>query len=342
MINIPLSLICIFSLIKALPQKEAPHSLDASPQFDFSGAILFALSMGLVVFALMEVPQLGWQNPVFYISIALTVILMSLFIVIEKKVASPVLAIALLKRKTFLCSNLICFLAQGCALGMVFWVLWMQYSLGFSPIHAALYLLPAAMPYCVTSRISGSLVDKYGLHLPVRLGAILFLIGNAWILYGVIEKSHSNLVGGMLLFGCGWGLIVPGGVLGAMGSLSRREHGQGSGILNTMRQLGGAVGFAMMGMVVNSIDLSRIHHYISSVSDWSHLSSNSINHLLLAGYNHSLKIEPIKNIELLLSYLRASYDQAFIGGMLVSITFAVIILISSLFIDNRVEVACDR
>ena len=85
----------------------------------------------------------------------------------------------------------------------------------------------------------------------------------------------------MIIFGSGWGFLIPCSILTVMRSVTHKEHGMGSGVLNTLRQLGGALGLAIIGSVIVSIDNFKLIHLIQTHSQWSHLHLQQVNHLLI-------------------------------------------------------------
>ena len=200
-------------------------------------------------------------------------------------------------------------------MSIVFWALWLQHSLGFSALLTGFALLPAAVPYIITSKIGGTLLDRYSPRLPLIIGTITFFIGLLWITICAPFANYYLFLVGMLFFGAGWGMIRPCGILSAINSVPPAHKSMASGILNTLRQFGAGLGFAIIYAVISTSYNYMLKKIISS------------NHLSISVHKESTLIALHTNNPVythLISTLRHSYTISFTFGMIAACVFALL------------------
>lgn len=319
-INLPIAAICIYFTLLSVPE-DVPKEKHES--FDVTGLLLFIISLGSIIVALMEGPEWDWFSSPVIILFLVSFVGFILFSFVELKTRMPLIQLHLFSNKIFLAGNVILFCTQACAIAMVFWVLWLQYSKGLTPLIAGLILLPAGIPYIITSRLGGGWLDRKGPKLPLCTGASLLLLGNIGIVIAVISNSYIWLFLSMVIYGCGWGLIIPCGILTVMGSVTHEQHGTASGVLNTMRQAGGALGLAVVGAVITSYEHSKISHFLATTIQEPHITFQQVNSLL-AGSKQSVTFLSPAKITTLKEAAKIIYSHGFAYGMVASSLFALI------------------
>ena len=247
--NVPICLFCFYFAISACKKHcHSPHFVLADKVGLFYYLIFL---MGFIVF-LMEGSTLGWISSYILMALIISAIFFILFIYHEKRHSQPLIELSLFKNKIFCTGVIILFFNYACVTSMVFWPLWLEQVLSYSPLLAGIALLPVGMPYIVTSRLGGALYDRYGARLPLLIGSSLFLFGLLEMALAVMSLQYLWFMIGMLLIGLGWGFVRPCAILLSLNSVDPSQKSMATGVISTMRQLGAAVGFALVYAVIST------------------------------------------------------------------------------------------
>jgi len=224
------------------------RATDLARRFDFTGAISITASLMLLVFALTRGPTVGWTSAQVIGSFVGSALLMVAFIVTESRSRSPLVPLGIFKRRTLTGANVIGFLLGVAIFGMFFLIsLYMQEILGFSAIKAGLGYLTLALAVVVTSGISQALVTRVGVKPVLAVGMTLIAAGQAYLTQISVNGSYfTDLFPGFILVGVGMGCCFVPISIAALSGATSREAGLQSGLINTMQQIGGAVGLAIL------------------------------------------------------------------------------------------------
>nr|WP_277922068.1 MFS transporter [Coxiella burnetii] len=314
-LNVPICLVCFYFAISACNKDSHPvnHAF-----LDKLGLLIYLFAMTGLIFFLMEGPTLGWTNPAILISLISSLLFFTLFVYHEKRQRQPLIEMALFKNKEFFASVLILFGNYACITIMAFWALWIEQVLGYSPLMTGVALLPAGVPYILTSRIGGALYDRYGPRLPLLIGSILFLVGLIEMALVATSLQYLWFLVGMLLVGLGWGFVRPCAILSSLHSVAAPQKSMATGVISTMRQLGAAVGFALVYAVISTYQhfslLSIIQRYQLN------LSTSQLNYLM----THSHQPHPLTYLIPLVNTVRT---RGFSLGLLVISSLALLNLV---------------
>jgi EmrB/QacA subfamily drug resistance transporter len=251
LVNLPVGIALTVLTLRALPEsrERAPRPADPAGLLAFGGAC-FALTFGLI-----RGNAEGWGSPAIAGSLAAAAVLLAAFVVIERRVAAPMLAPELFRIPPFTGTAVVAF-AQSVALYPLFLFLavYFQEVLEFSATGTGLRLLPLTLVLFVVAPLSGRLTSRVPLRLPLVAG--LVLIGLSLLLMrGLTDASEwTELLPGLLVGGVAIGTISPALAAAMVGVLSVERSGVASGINNTFRQLGIAVGIAGLGAIFTAGD----------------------------------------------------------------------------------------
>lgn len=289
-LNVPICLACLYFAITACNKDEnkSDHWLA-----DKSGLVIYLAAIIGLIFPLMEGVNYSWTNPFVVASILGSLFLFALFAWHEKYQREPLIEIDLFKNKIFSASIMILFGNYACVTTIVFWALWLQQVLGYSALKAGIALLPAGIPYIITSKVGGALYDRHGARLPLMIGSIFFLAGFMEMTLVLRFMEYKWFMIGMLLMGIGWGFVRPCAILSALNSVPPSHKSMATGMISTMRQLGAAVGFAATYAVISTTQYMLLRFIISSYKlDISVQQLNSI--ITHASSNqHLMKLLPM-------------------------------------------------
>ncbi len=248
-INVPVGVIGIVStliLVRESRDTTAEQRLDVPGLFT-SGAAMFFL-----IFGLIESNKHGWGSALILGCFAASAALLAVFIVFESRERLPMLDLGLFRDRTFVGANSVGLLTMCSLFGFIFFMsIYVQNIRGYSPIRAGALFLVSTVAMTVAAPISGKLADRIGPRLPITLGLALFgvsLVGLSIQLDATVRIW--TLFPLMIVGGLGFGLVLPPATTTVVASVRREKSGVASGMMQAMRQLGGALGIAIAGAIV--------------------------------------------------------------------------------------------
>ena len=154
LVNVPIALLAIAITLRATPPLEPAPG--AERDLDLPGVVTFALSVGALVFGLSQAPDAGWGDPVTWAPLAVGVLLVPVFVAIERRTANPMIDFGLLRHLNFLAANISQFLAGMVELGLGFLTpFFLLLVVGISPAAAGVALIPATIPIILAGPLAG-------------------------------------------------------------------------------------------------------------------------------------------------------------------------------------------
>ncbi|QSP95658.1 DHA2 family efflux MFS transporter permease subunit [Marinobacter salinisoli] len=245
---VPVTLLGIFMAWRFLP---LPVSRPAPYRFDLTGLVLLGTTMGLSLDTLNRVQSLSGQEPRVLLGGLVAALLLTAFVVHERRTGHPLVNMTLLRKPVFLCANLGA-LALGLALfGSTYLIpLFVQTALGFSATEAGLLLLPAGVVLGITFPIAGRLADRQSARRLVIVGIALFACSAVLFALSGLELAFAWLALWAVLGRIGIGFMLPALSTGALNPLPPELLGAGSSTINFTRQLGGAFGVNMVALTI--------------------------------------------------------------------------------------------
>ena len=246
LVNLPIGALLIWLTMRSLPEsrQQRPRRLD------LAGMATFAATCFLATYGLIRGNEDGWSSPPIVVSLAGAVALIAVFLVVERRATAPMLPLSLFRVPAFTGTALVAF-AQSVALYplFLFLAIYLQNGLGLSPTETGLRLLPLTLVLFVVAPVSGRLTGRWPLRVPLTAG--LVLIGAGLLLMRSIDASSdwTALLPGLLVGGLAIGVISPALAAAMVSVLPVERSGLASGINNTFRQLGIAIGIAGLGAI---------------------------------------------------------------------------------------------
>ncbi|WP_410661176.1 MFS transporter [Amycolatopsis sp. lyj-112] len=248
LLPVPIAIAAFVAAVKLIPT----YVPETGKGYDFPGAITGAAGSLLLVFAVVEAPEIGWAAPRTLISFALALALLATFVIIEKRSKHPLLRLGILRSGPLARANLGGATFFGAYIGFQFVVmLYLQTVLGWSALQTALGFLPAAVIVAFGSPRIEPLIDRLGTPRTILAGVVAHVIGYALFLR--IDESSSyagSVLPSMILLGVGFMLAFSSLNIQATNGISDNEQGLAGGLLNTSIQVGGAIGLAVVTAVL--------------------------------------------------------------------------------------------
>lgn len=263
-INAP---ICLAGIILTLRLKQLHIPNTLPKKFDIAGQIAWMFAITLLITAVIEWSKLGFNNPLIYGSLLLGAVSFIVFLAVEHKVNAPMLPLNLFHSISFNVLLMLGAILNGFYYGTVFILsLYLQNVLHYPPLIAGLAFLPLTAGFVISNLLSGNIINRYGLRIPILIGLTLFAIGFAGLFTAGLHTSYRQLSVPFLLISLGMGLAVPSMTTGILSSVNKSLSGTASAALNTVRQAAGAIGVAIFGAIAAGGSLAILHTITISVT----------------------------------------------------------------------------
>jgi EmrB/QacA subfamily drug resistance transporter len=261
LVNVPVVVVAL-----VLGQLFVPTSRDpAAPPIDVPGALLSIAGLVVLVWAIIEGPG-GWTDPEILGAFALAAVLLGTFILWERWTRFPMLDVGFFRNPRFSAASGAIMLTFFAMFGSLFLLTqFLQSILGYTPLEAGIRLLPMAGVMIVLSPLSAKVVERIGSKIVVASGLSIAAIGLIIASRLTPGASYPEVLASLVVLAAGMALVMPPATESIMGSLPPAKAGVGSAVNDTTRQVGGALGVAVLGSVMSSTYGPRVSDAISGL-----------------------------------------------------------------------------
>jgi EmrB/QacA subfamily drug resistance transporter len=251
-INVPIGIAASVLALRYIAESKAEG---AKRHFDVAGAITVTLGLVLLVFGIVRADEDGWGSTRVLGSVGAGIVLVLTFLAIEGRfAAAPLMPLRILRSRILSAANVVIFLLGGAMFGMWYFVsLYLQQVLGYSPIEAGLAFSPMTLSIMAGSTVASRLAGRIGVQPLIVAG--MAAQGAGLLLFARVSPTGSYLADVLapsLLVAGGMGIAFVPLTIAAMGGVRPHEAGLASGLLNTSRQMGGALGLAILASVATA------------------------------------------------------------------------------------------
>ena len=255
LVNVPFALLTVPFALRWLPDSRRP----GVPPLDFPGVVLSTLALTGLVFALIEGVDTGWTAPAVLAAAATAIAAGVSFLATELRRRQPLFDVRVLKRRRTAAGAVAILSAYIATLGMLFLVpQHVQYVQGGSASAAGLELAPFGLGLGLSASASGRLVARYGSRAVLLVGLLTAATGFVPLLFLSADSSPALVLLGVGVFGCGLGLMAPPATAVIMNDVGTAKAGDGAAVNQLSRQVGGALGVAIVGSVFAAIYAAEI------------------------------------------------------------------------------------
>jgi EmrB/QacA subfamily drug resistance transporter len=257
LVNLPVSVAAVV-LCRVALRADGPR---LAGRFDLTGTATFTVAAAALTLAVIRANDVGWGSVQTWGLLVLSALALAAFVLVERRSAEPMLDLSLLRNRSFagilIASLLVNFAAFA---AFTYTSIWLQSVIGLSPLEAGLAGLPVSVFSVVVSGLAGA--KLHGRSPRAIIGGGMLLIGLGGLVCALMVDASSSwpaLIAGYSIIGVGVGLTMPTLASSAMGAVAPQRGGMAAGAITTARQLGFAIGIAVLGTVF----ASRAQHYLA-------------------------------------------------------------------------------
>lgn len=248
-INVPIGLVAVVLTTRFVPESKAPRAR----RLDVPGQLLVMTVLATVTFGIIEGPGIGWSSPVILGVFAAGGVSLVALLRVESRRAEPLLDLTFFTSVPFSAATLIAVCGFAALAGFLFLnALYLQTVRGYTPLTAGLLTLPLAGMMAVLPPLSGRIVAGRGTRIPLLLAGI-GLTASGLVLVGVgPDTPMARVIVAYVLFGAGFGMLNAPITTTAVSGMPVSQAGTAAAVASTSRQVGSALGVAVLGSLVTS------------------------------------------------------------------------------------------
>jgi EmrB/QacA subfamily drug resistance transporter len=257
-LNVPIGAAALLLAPRIVPESRLDT---ARRRYDPFGAVTVTGGLSLLVYAVSTAPQTGWGTARTVSLLAVSVVLLAAFLVIETRLQAPLLPLRIFRLKTLAGANAVSMLLGGSFFAFIFiGTLYMQQVLGYSALKAGLAWLAASLTSVAFAGLSQALVTRGSAKLVMAAGMAMIGGGILWATQVPVHGTFwGSLAGPFIVVGLGTAFAFIPVSIAALAGVAEPEAGLASGLLNTTQQLGGAIGVAIASTIAATHATTLLH-----------------------------------------------------------------------------------
>jgi EmrB/QacA subfamily drug resistance transporter len=244
-----LAVLAFLAIAVAVPSTRAEEHVSLDP----GGTVLSALGVGGLVLGIIEGPEQGWFAPVTVGGLAVGTVALVGFVLWELRVDRPLLDPRLFKLRGFGTGATALFVMFLAMFGfMLVSLQFLQLILGYSPLTSAVAMLPQMVVMIPLSAVAATLAVRVGQRRMTAIGLLVGAVGMLWFTTLTAASTYWHFLVGMMLLSVGMGLAMTPATAAIVNSLPRAKQGVASAVNDTAREVGAALGVAVVGSALNT------------------------------------------------------------------------------------------
>jgi EmrB/QacA subfamily drug resistance transporter len=248
-VNVPVGLLALVLTWRFVPESRAEHPR----RIDAVGQVLVFAFLASLTYAIIEGPHRGWDSPLILSGFALAVVTVVAFAFYERRIAEPLITPHFFRSVPFSSATIIAVCAFASMAGFLFLnTLYLQNVRGFSPLYAGVCTVPIAAAAMVFAPLAGRIVGARGARLPLLLAGVAIAASGIMLTDLNEDTPLLWLLLTYAVFGIGFSMVNAPITNNAVSGMPRAQAGVAAAIASTSRQVGGALGVAVLGSAVVS------------------------------------------------------------------------------------------
>lgn len=313
LVNVPFIALALIGGFLLVPKSKDPEHADLDP----IGAVLSIIGISSLVYALIQGPDVGWASAETLIAFAVAVVVLVAFVFWELRVEVPMLDMSFFKNPAFSTGTAGMILVFLSMFGVMFLVTqYFQMVLGYSPLSSAVRFLPMTPIMIVVAPLTPKLVAKFGANRTVSFGMTLVAIGLLMFRGLHVDTDYWYVLLCVFFLVAGIASAMSPMTAALMSAVPARRAGVGSAMNDATRELGAALGIAVLG----SVAASRYAHSIDQLRGVSESAKVAARDSLAGALAESAKLGGSAG-----NVLRAGAQQSFMDGLHLAVTFGSIL-----------------
>jgi EmrB/QacA subfamily drug resistance transporter len=323
LVNIPVGLVAIVGVALFLNESKDEHA----PPIDVPGVVLSILGLFSLIYGIIDAGVYGWTAPNVVIALVAGIILLAAFGWWEAHSPRAMLPMRFFKNMSFTSANVsLTLVTFGQFTFLFFLIPYLQTVQGFSTLESGLRVLPLAITITIMASLSARVTRRLGTKYTVAAGIALAASGYLFMALSFrVDTPYILILLAQVIVGIGMGCAYSPATNSIMGSIPIEKAGVGSAMNDTTRQLGGALGIAVLGTLLNQVYIGRLNELQGTLApNMLEMSQNSVQaaHLVAASLSNSSAA----------ASLISAADQAYVDGMSQALIVGAVVLIgASLF-----------
>ena len=244
LVNLPVVAVALAGIAYAVPESRDPEQRRLDP----AGALLSVAGLGTLVYGVIRGGSDGWLDGPTLAALGLGAALVALFVVHEARTPAPLLDVRVFANPRFTGASAAVAAVYFCLFGTIFLVTQhLQVLLGYGTLAAGIRTVPFAVTLVIVANSTPRIVARVGPRVPIVAGAVVVAVSQVPRIASTPDTGYDLILAGQLLFALGMGLLIAPATASIMGALPPGRAGVGSAMNDTARQVGGALGVAVMG-----------------------------------------------------------------------------------------------
>src|SRR5665213_1775728 len=268
-VNVPIAALVLFLAPRALNESKS-----TSGHLDIPGAITATGGMLALVYGLSNVSSHSWTSTSTLLSLAVSILLLTAFGFVERRSKEPLMPLSIFKNRNRSASYAM-MLVIGIAMFSMFYFLtqYLQNVLGWSPIRTGVGFLPMTAGIITAAGLSSRYIGRVGIRIPLLVGPAFATIGMLWMSRITVTSSYPDILGPLIVIALGMGFTFVPITLTAVSGVKPHEAGLASALLNTMQQVGGALGLAILATIAIDAAKSKLQSLHSTTTLANHVAT---------------------------------------------------------------------
>lgn len=255
LVNVPVVTVVIIAVLAFSPTSKDP---DATPLDPF-GALLSLVGLGALVFGIIEGPERGWSDGAIVTGFVVAALALGAFVAWERRTAHPMLPLSFFRDRRMSVGSAVVTVNFFVMFGLFFlFTLYLQFVRAYSPLSAGLATLPLALSLVAIAPRSAALAERIGTGPVMSVGFVCIAGGFGVLSFIGPATAYGVLVVALVLLGAGMSLTAAPATGSIMSAVPHAKAGVGSAVNDTTREVGGALGIAVLGSIASAVYRSSI------------------------------------------------------------------------------------
>ena len=279
-INVPIGIVAFAVTIWAVIESRDP----SAKHIDIVGTLLVTGGLFALTWGLIKTDSHSWTSPYIIGFLALAAVLLVGFVVWELRQSDPMIPLGFFRKPAFSISSLVVLMVGVAMFGVIYFItLYFQNIHGYSPQQAGLRSLPLTAMVVLVAPIAGRLNGRVGPRPLMTIGMAGMALGLLGLAQIGVDTNYLYLIPMFLVMGAGISMTMPSVTSAAMGSVDPTKAGIASGVVNSSRQVGGALGVAVFGSIAATLASDSWSSSISKLPAAAHAGAARLTPLVIGG-----------------------------------------------------------